>query len=196
MIKYLFKFNFILLLKIVIYEIYYLTDNFNFHYIKSNNKKYFDHIPSPYYYLSLIYEDLNKLKFKNETFVDLGSGTGRVLNFFHKRGFKKLIGVEQSKKAIEIFYKENKNKNLKILNKDILKYNFPNNTGIIYLYNPAPKHIIVKLVNKIKKKKFKNLKIIYLSPDYINLFDKKYFIIVKKAYDEKLRGYAILKKKG
>ena len=48
----------------------------------------------------------------------------KSIKFFHKRGFKKLIGVEQSKKAIEIFYKENKNKNLKILNKDIFSIIF------------------------------------------------------------------------
>ncbi len=53
-----------------------------------------------------------------------------------------------------------------------------------------------RLIQKIKKKKFKNVTIIYLSPDYINLFDDKYFILIKKAYDENLRGYAILKKRG
>ncbi len=196
MVKYFFKYNFILIFKIVMYEIYYLKNSFNFHYIKSNNKKYFDHIPSPYYYLSLIYKDINKLKFKNKIFIDLGWGTGRVLNFFYERGFKKLIGVEQSKKAIQLFYKENKKKKIKILNKDILNYNFQTNTGIIYLYNPAPKPIMRRLIQKIKKKKFKNVTIIYLSPDYINLFDDKYFILVKKAYDENLRGYAILKKRG
>ena len=83
---------------------------------------------------------------------------------------------------------------IKTFNQDILKYNFPQSSLIVYMYNPAPKKIIKKLITKLKKRKFKDLTILYLSPIYLELFDKKYFKIIKKAYDSKFRGYVILKK--
>lgn len=194
MIKYFFRFNIVLLFKILIFELIYLGKNFNFYYIKSNNNKYFDHVPSPYYYLNSIYKDINKNELKKKYFIDIGCGTGRVLNFFFERGFKNIIGVEQSKKALKIFKKKNIFKQIKTFNQDILKYNFPQSSLIVYMYNPAPKKIIKKLITKLKKRKFKDLTILYLSPIYLELFDKKYFKIIKKAYDSKFRGYVILKK--
>ena len=63
------------------YEIYYLKNSFNFHYIKSNNKNTLI-IFHPHIIIYHIYKDINKLKFKKKIFIDLGCGTGRVLNFF------------------------------------------------------------------------------------------------------------------
>lgn len=194
MIKYFFRFNLILILKIFIFEIIFIRKNFNFYYIKSGNNKYFDHIPSPYYYLCKIYKDINKKKLKKNYFIDIGCGTGRALNFFYERGFKNIIGVEQSKQALKIFYEKNKFNDIKVINKDVINFNFPDGKLIIYLYNPAPKKILKKIISKIQRKKFKDLIIIYLSPVYLELFDKKYFKIIKKSYDNKLRGYIILKK--
>ena len=194
MIKYFFRFNLILILKIFIFEIFFIRKNFNFYYIKSSNNKYFDHIPSPYYYLCKIYKDINKKNLKKNYFIDIGCGTGRVLNFFYERGFKNIIGVEQSKQALKIFHKKNKFNEIRVINKDVIKFNFPYSKLIIYLYNPAPKKILKKIISKIQRKKFKHLIIIYLSPMYLELFDKKHFKIIKNSCDNKRRGYIILKK--
>ncbi len=193
MIKYFAKYPFIDLIKILVFEIINFNKNFNFFYIKSKNPKYFDHIPTPYYYLYKIDNEIKMLKIRKKYFVDLGCGTGRAVNFFYNRGYKKIIGVEQSKKIFEICSNLKVSKKIILINKDVKKYHIPDNTGIIYIYNPGPSDLIKKIINKIKKKNFKNLIVIYVTPKYIKLFNKKNFEIIKKDYNKNFVGYVILK---
>ncbi len=72
------------LITIIFYEIVYLLKGFKgnkFHF--SENNKMSDDIPCPYYFLYKIKKILSKFNFK--TFLDLGCGSGRVIDFFTKK---------------------------------------------------------------------------------------------------------------
>ena len=193
MYKHIIKYNFLELIKIFFFELIHIGKNFNFNYIKSNNSKYFDHVPTPYYYLYKIYSDIKSHK-KKVYFLDLGCGTGRVINFFFNKGFSNIIGIEQSKKIYQLCLKQIISNKIKLLNVDILNYKIPENIGIIFLYNPGPLKLIRKLINKLVKGNHKNIKIIYVKPVFLSSF-KDNFEIVKKDCDKKFRGYVILRLK-
>ena len=82
------------LIPIVFYEIFYLlkgSKGNKFHF--SNNNKMSDDIPCPYYFLTKIKKELREETFN--TFIDLGCGSGRVIDFFSKSfSNKKFIGIE------------------------------------------------------------------------------------------------------
>ena len=70
------------LIKIIYYELLYLLRGYKgnkFNLI--DNNLIADNIPCPYYYLTRIEKTLKNLSF--QTFLDLGCGSGRVLNFFN-----------------------------------------------------------------------------------------------------------------
>ena len=83
--------------------------------------------PSQLIDLLRLYKILNSL---DDIFqlVDLGSGDGTVLHFLHKRGFKKLIGIEIEKSLYKYAVSIAKRNNLAItyFNLDVLKYKVPN----------------------------------------------------------------------
>jgi len=82
------------LIKIIFFEFIYIFrgykgNNFDF----SRNLTMSDNIPCPYYFLLKVKKILKNNKFN--TFIDLGCGSGRVLNFFNKKfNNKNFIGVE------------------------------------------------------------------------------------------------------
>ena len=50
-----------------------------------------DNIPCPYF-LYRIKKTLNKIRFKSV--IDLGCGSGRILDFINKNFYKKISGIE------------------------------------------------------------------------------------------------------
>ena len=93
--------------KIIFFELLYLFkgykgNRFNF----SNNDLMTDNLPCPYYFLFKIKKALKNRQFYN--FLDLGCGSGRVIDFFNKNfPNKNLTGIEyfntQFEHCIKIF---------------------------------------------------------------------------------------------
>ena len=76
-----------------------------------------DNIPCPYYFLFRINKTIKELSFLN--FIDLGYGSGRIIEFFNKNfPNKHLIGIEYHKSQYEYCSKIFVNNN-KILVNDI-----------------------------------------------------------------------------
>ena len=148
------------LITIVFYEIIYLLKGFKgnkFHF--SENNKMSDDIPCPYYFLYKIKKVLSKFNFK--TFLDLGCGSGRVIDFFSKNLIQvDFVGIEYFSKQYNYCKKifENK-KNIKIVQADFLKFDFfqydpdcfflnrPINDDLVFIEN------IKKLLNFPHKQK-------------------------------------------
>ncbi len=113
------------LITIIFYEIVYLLKGFKgnkFHF--SENNKMSDDIPCPYYFLYKIKKILSKFNFK--TFLDLGCGSGRVIDFFSKNLVQvDFVGIEYFSNKYNYCKKifENK-KNIKIVQADFLKSDF------------------------------------------------------------------------
>lgn len=143
-----------------------------------------------------LYKYLNKNSpiFKKFTFVDVGSGKGKVLIVWYRmiRKFKleqKIIGVEINtgfhKLAKKNISKLGLQKKIILASKGVLKYKFTKKNYILYLFNPFSLIILKKLISKLKKK---NIILIYVNPKFHTLLKKEKF---KKIYEFKNKNYNI-----
>ncbi|WP_179344869.1 rRNA adenine N-6-methyltransferase family protein [Winogradskyella ursingii] len=124
----------------------------------------------------LIKNILNRLNLsKEQTFVDYGSGKGRVLLLAAEYGFKKVKGIELSKKLCDIalknidIYKSKRNisQNIDVLNIDATTYQLKKEDTILHFFNPFNGIIFEKVVNNIKKsleEHPRKMTIIYMNP--------------------------------
>jgi SAM-dependent methyltransferase len=102
-------------------------------------------------------------------FVDYGSGKGEAIIHARQLGFKKSIGVEFAKElheqAIENIEKL-KLQNVDSLYADATTHTLPNDTSVIYFFNPFDEFVMQKVVNNIllQKDSFTNsVYVIYLN---------------------------------
>jgi SAM-dependent methyltransferase len=98
------------------------------------------------------------------TFVDLGSGKGRVLLMAAPYGFKKIIGVEYmpewhhvAEENIRKFVAENKiDAAIQNLCMDARDFDFPAGPLVVYLFNPFPEPILAAVLERLRQSFFKN----------------------------------------
>ena len=110
--------------------------------------------PTPIYHLKLIEKVLKKKNLYNYTFIDFGSGAGRVTFFFRKM-FKKIIAIDFNEKY-EKFYKDQI-----FLIKDIRNIKSLENLSIIendenfvlFFYRPIEDDSVFKIIELFKNKK-------------------------------------------
>lgn len=93
------------------------------------------------------------------TFVDIGSGKGRVLIMAAQRGFKSIIGVEFSmslhKTALQNIhnYQQLKNHNfamIQLLNIDAIKFQIPKEPCVLCLFNPFQAPVMEKFLAQLQ----------------------------------------------
>ena len=104
-----------LILKSLIFEIYYsikFKDNLFFRSDddKDNNIDYdkskletgygTPNIPTPYYFLHLIKKYLKEQKIDNFNFIDMGCGSGRLVNYLEKNFKRIFVGIDINSKII------------------------------------------------------------------------------------------------
>ena len=128
------------LIKIIFFELLYLVkgnkgNKFTF----SKNDTMTDNTPSPYYFLHRIKKIIRNKDF--EIFLDLGCGSGRVIDFFNKSLLNKnFIGIEYFDEQVS-YCKKNfaQHENIQIIQADFTKFNFVVKQILITLftcYNP------------------------------------------------------------
>jgi len=184
------------LIKIIFFEIIYFLmgykgNKFDF----TNNSTMAHNIPCPYYFLTKIKKALKKNNF--ETFIDLGCGSGRIINFLNKNiPNKKFIGIEYFSNQYEYCTKIfDKNNNIIIKKEDFTKYDFlQHESDCYYFNNPFKKDSdINEIVDKIVKANLNKKKILFI---FVN-FNKKIIEAIKtikfieKYYVNEDKGYSI-----
>jgi 16S rRNA G966 N2-methylase RsmD len=114
------------------------------------------------------------------SFVDLGSGKGKVMleamrfNFTMVHGVEidpELVGIAENN--IKIMYPASLNYTLHLM--DIGQYLFPQDLGIIFLFNPCDEVVLGEIIKNIDlqyQKYQKDIFIIYVNPIYLGLFEK------------------------
>ena len=178
-IKIIKKYKF-LVYKILFYEIFFILRGFKGNRVDFNSSTEFaENVPCPYYFLFKIKNFLRKKNIKS--FIDLGSGNGRVIFFFDKYFKIKYYGIEFFEKpynsAKALF---SKNSNIEIKNEDFRNLNFlREDIDCFFLNEPLKNRKDFELVvNAIQKK-------------YINI-DKKYFIILINVTENDLKHFSNL----
>ena len=180
------QWNFILALYIIYYEIkgewkYGInTSGIGFFKFNQNGSNYLAlHVGSNYYILEALIKQLNKNK-HNNTFIDMGSGKGRVMVVAAAYGFRKIIGVEFSDKLCEeaianitVAKKKFKSASFEVINKDASFYKIPDDITTFFFANPFDEAIMRRVVDNIQASWLlnpRNIRIVYLGPVYKKLF--------------------------
>ena len=193
------------------YEIYYLF-KFKTHTLFSINNEELDlsieekissteYFPTPYYILSKIFS-LIKNELYNSTFIDFGSGAGRVLTFVYYFKPKKIIGIEFSKQLCKISEKnltaffQKKYIDWELIQKNAVNYHIPSNANIFFFYDPFEEIIMSKIIKNIKlslKENKRPIWIVYISPRAKNLFLNNGFKLIHSQFNKFNKGYIIFK---
>jgi SAM-dependent methyltransferase len=130
--------------------------------------------------------DKVKVDFRNFSFVDFGSGKGRVLLLASKFPFKRIIGIEASPELCQCAqnnierYRANDQrcKNITSLCINAQEFEIPECDTILYFYNPFDAHILQPILNHIEdhcqNKPFRVI-IIYTNPVHFKLFEQSKF---------------------
>ena len=143
--------------------------------------------PTPIYHLKLIEKVLKKKNLYNYTFIDFGSGAGRVTFFFRKM-FKKIIPIDFNEKYKK-FYKDQNFlikdiRNIKSLEDLSIIENDEN--FVLFFYRPIEDDSVFKIIELFKNKKSF---VITLNVKKNNL--SKLSIIYEKYFVDKNRNIII-----
>jgi len=158
--------------------------------------------PAPINVLSDVLPHLEN-SFESFTFIDLGSGKGRVVLLASLFNFKKIIGVEFSKElhqqAIENLERypryKNKCRNVELLCVDVRNYAFPETELVIFIFDSFKAELLRYVLEKLKASYLvspRKIYLIYLNPGPRNqpisiiegsgfLYQKELFSFVEQA---------------
>ncbi len=183
------------LIKIIFFEFIYLIkgykgNSFNF----SPNDIMTDNIPCPYYFLYRIKRALKDIGFT--TFIDLGCGSGRVINFFNSCYPKnKFIGIEYFEEQFLLCKKNlDKYKNIQLLNSDFRNVDVVRYNADCYFFNEPIKDDLI-FTDYVKKiidinKQQKTL-LIFVNCNKAILESIKDIQCVETYYINDRKGYSI-----
>jgi SAM-dependent methyltransferase len=98
------------------------------------------------------------IDFRQFTFVDLGSGMGRVLLIASRFPFKKIVGVEFSadlqliaEQNIRACRRDGRQSEIELRCMDAGEYQPPEGNVLIYMFNPFPAPVMEKVIANIKR---------------------------------------------
>ena len=140
---------------------------------------------------------IKEIKIKNQLIIEIGPGYGFLTDYILKEKPKKLILIEKDNILFKFLKDKYKNFNeVKIINKDVLKFNFINYKKSIIIsnlpYNISTK-IILNLLNKnsiIKEMLFMVQKEVAVKFDY-NLLDMNKYKFFTKLYSKYKRCFDV-----
>jgi SAM-dependent methyltransferase len=140
------------------------------------------------------------IEFEKFTFVDVGSGMGRVLLLATEFPFRRILGLEISERLHEIAEQNilryrHRSVNLKCGNVqavrgDAAAFEIPNDPCVVYLFNPFQEEIMGKFLANIQKSLRKwprKLYVVYRTPLLASMLDNSGFLMKIRAE----HGYAV-----
>ena len=143
------------------------------------------YMPVNYYVLGHVMKEIVKYP-HNKTFLDIGSGKGRPMIVAAEYGFEQITGIDFSKELckdaeinINLYSKKNPAASFTIINNEAYYYDIPADITTIFLFNPFDEFIMSGVVVNIIKSQRKNprtIRVIYVNPQYKNLFLERGFI--------------------
>ncbi len=118
---------------------------------------------------------LGPLPFEQYTFVDLGAGKGRAVLLASRLPFKKVVGVEFSKKLHAISVQNinrwrEKRAPVELVHQDASYYQLPDGPLVLYLYNPFGAEIMNAVIAKVAARAEPTI-VVYFTPKCAHLWD-------------------------
>jgi SAM-dependent methyltransferase len=121
-----------------------------------------------------------KVAYNDFTFIDLGSGKGRVLLLASQLPFKRIIGIEFSRELMQIARANltrcaRVGSHIDLLWMDVEDYEFPTDQSVVYLYNPFDEKVMVRVINNLRLSLVRHpreLYIVYCNPLHASVIDR------------------------
>lgn len=151
--------------------------------LKGSNKAYSERYQGAnYFYFQSIMKKM-KIDFANSTFIDYGSGKGRVLIMAGEYPFRKIIGVEFGKELVqtcnanlEKVKGQMKAKQFEVVHEDATQYDVAADINLFFLNNPFHQNLMEQVLDKIEESLTKHprfVQVIYLNPRFNDSFLKR-----------------------
>jgi SAM-dependent methyltransferase len=137
--------------------------------------------PTPSSFLAGTLSGLD-LHYEDFTFIDLGSGKGRVLLMASEFPFRRILGVELSTELHAVAQRNiqgyqgtgQRCRDIASLCMDFTKFEFPDEPLFLFLYNPASRHlteILAKNIMRSLEQRERPVWILYVTPQ--DVFDSE-----------------------
>ena len=128
-------------------------------------------------------ETPDRLLVENYTFIDLGSGKGRVVVLASKLPFRRCIGVELNPSLHAIAARNfaswresgNARSPLEAICQNALEFEFPPGPCLLYFFNPSPSQILAQLIDRIAEAfaaRPGQLDLLYVNAEFASLLDR------------------------
>ena len=161
------------LIKMIYFEFFYILKNGFADYKKIGYRSSLHtnidnhNIPTPYVYLYYLKKFL--LNYKDFTFIDVGSGVGRVLRFAFDLKFKKIISIEKSTILNKSLKKEFGNKVIYFEN-DATQFSIEDEKKVIfYFFESFDGNVFYNFIkNQITKNSFESLLVVMIISEIEN----------------------------
>ncbi|HEV7550546.1 MAG TPA: class I SAM-dependent methyltransferase [Candidatus Angelobacter sp.] len=143
------------------------------------------------------------IEFQDFTFVDLGSGKGRVLLMAAPHGFKRIIGVEfvpewhwiAEENILKFAAKYAVASPLESFCMDARDFEFPSGPLVVYLFNPFPEPVLATVLEKLRQSLLTNRRQLFVAYRYPELET----LMLKDEWLEKVAGteqWAVYRNRG
>ena len=159
------------------------------------------YMPVSYELLEDVFGQLNQ---PYQHFLDIGCGKGRAMCVAAQNGFKKITGIDLSKKLCEsakrnciITQQKFPELEFEVINNDAFYFEIPADVDCIFMFNPFDEIIMSGVANNINEslRQFpRKMKMIYVNPLHKTLFTKNGFEEVYYSKKMKYLEVAILEK--
>jgi predicted RNA methylase len=121
------------------------------------------------------------------TFIDYGSGKGRVLLLAALQSFRRVVGIEYSRELHEIAQRNVRalsttvghSSRIELVNMDASQYSLPPEPSVLFLYNPFGEVImrtVLKEIDRSLSESPRPLYIMYVNPMQRRLFQRARFL--------------------
>ena len=122
-----------------------------------------------------------QLDYSKFTFIDFGSGMGRVVLMASDRPFRKIIGVEFASELVAIAernvrtYDPSRKRcgEIELICADATEFDLPNEPSIFYFFNPFDRKIFVRVLANLERSLRQHPReayVLYANPEHNNLF--------------------------
>lgn len=117
------------------------------------------------------------------TFIDFGSGKGKVLFLASAYPFKEIVGIEFSEELAAIAKKNMRSidkDNIVTCRMDVVDYPIPDEPLVCYFYDPFDDHVLTKVLSNLRKAWYlhrKKMIILYNEPRFFALFEAEEWLV-------------------